>query len=53
MMAEWDQQGQQGDQPEMESQAAASWLQVLLGVLCAVGFVALLFGLVYIKANGL
>ena len=52
-MAEWDQQGQQGEQPEAENEAVASWLQVLLGVLCAVGFVALLFGLVYIKAHGL
>lgn len=49
-MAEWDERGAEpGAEPERP--AIAPWLQVLLGILCAVGFFALLFGLVYLKAN--
>ncbi|MDI3341117.1 MAG: hypothetical protein QJR03_11370 [Sphaerobacter sp.] len=49
-MAEWSERNQQPD-TEPAPAGPAPWLQVLLGVLCAVAFVALLLGLVYLKAH--
>lgn len=47
--------GQHTSSPEEPDSASetTSWLPVLLGVVCTVGLVAVLFGSVYLKAGGL